>query len=349
MKQIFVIFCFNRLKFVSNRWVTKQTGILPYSNTRPRDELAQLVIGVRGRMVIKMRIVPIKSINKYSDKSLISLAEDEYHSEIMVAVDGILNNCADKPIILISGPSGSGKTGTSLRIKDELIKKGMGAYVLSLDDYFHPLGQNESTDLESPNRLDIPLLSNHLEKILNFEEIIVPSFDFKNQVRKEGRLLKRGREELVIFEGIHALNPEITGTIGAGTTTKIYVSVRTRLQKADNALLHPSKIRLMRRLVRDKLFRGRELYETFSHYDSVERGERLYIMPYKKLADYDIDTFMAYETSVYKHFLLNNLKTVNIEAAEELTAFLSELNDIEASNIPGFSLIREFIGGHDLM
>ncbi len=223
-----------------------------------------------------------------------------------------------------------------------------------MDNYFLPMHMNEHArgkdgkiDFESPQRLDIPLFKEHLGKLIRGERIDIPSFDFAAQERREGMPLLCEKGDIVIIEGIHALNPLLTGDFD-DFTQGVYVSVRTRIQSGDE-LLHPSKIRLMRRLMRDKLYRGRSLSETFEFFKSVERGENLYIMPYKHRADIDIDTFVEYEAPVYRDILLPELEKASDDYSDyasyaDIEKFLKLLAPIDRDLVPQQSLIREFIG-----
>lgn len=169
-----------------------------------------------------------------------------------------------------------------------------------MDNYFRPLTESEKAlaalgkmDLESPDRVDKELLNAQIHAINMGEEIEIPRYNFKTSSRDgKGTPFRRNKDELVIFEGIHSLNPDVI-TVPDEELCKIYVSVRTRITCGD-IILHPSKVRLMRRMIRDKNFRQRSLRETMNMYDSVEAGENKYIMPYKHRSDYDVDTFMAY-------------------------------------------------------
>ena len=159
--------------------------------------------------------------------------------------------------------------------------------------------------------------------------------------------LERQPGDIVIIEGIHALNPDVTGHSDE-FTNRVYVSVRTRLED-NGVLLHPSKIRLMRRLIRDKLYRGRSISETMDFFRSVERGEDLYIMPYKHRASFDIDTFIAYEPMVYRNILLSDLEQVsqtygNYDHYADIELFLRALSPLGREAVPDNSLVREFIG-----
>ena len=193
-----------------------------------------------------------------------------YEQQIVRAADLIAAHAQERPAVLLAGPSGSGKTTTALLIERELDRRGMETHTLSMDDYFCPLTERElelfsrnELDLERPSRVDVPFFQEQLGKLLAGEEVELPHYDFKNSVRVfDGRTLRRRPGELVILEGIHALNPEVTGY--DGRTTRIYVSVRTRITPRSGHPLHPSKIRLVRRMLRDSTGRGRALSETIA-------------------------------------------------------------------------------------
>lgn len=304
-----------------------------------------------------MKCIPVEQLNTAAESPelLISDGEKIYAEQIENAARGIFERREKRPVVLLSGPSGSGKTTSAHRIAVLLADMGCKAHTISMDNYFLPMHENEAArdengkiDFESPLRLDIPLFKKHLEMLFKGEEIDIPMFDFAKQERMSGMSLKRTRGDIVILEGIHALNPLVTGN-SEDFTTCVYVSVRTRISDGDK-LLHPSKIRLMRRLMRDKLFRGRSISDTFEFFKSVERGENLYIMPYKNRADFDIDTFIKYEPLVYRDILLPELEAASEDFAEygdysDIEYFLKLLSPVDSSIVPENSLIREFIGG----
>lgn len=247
---------------------------------------------------------------------LIEKSENAYADQISRAAERIYRERREKPVVLISGPSGSGKTTTAGRLARLLEDNGCCAHTISMDNYFLPLTAEELRlaeegrfDFESPKRLDTELFKQHIELLSRCQPIDVPAFDFTIQDRKPGFRLEYKPGDIVIMEGIHALNPDVIGHSDE-YTNRVYVSVRTRLESGGE-LLHPSKIRLMRRLIRDKLYRGRSITETMEFFKSVERGENLYIMPYKHRASFDIDTFIAYEPMVYRDILLDDLHRVS--------------------------------------
>lgn len=306
-----------------------------------------------------MRIVTTDELRnraKESPVELVQRSEKYYSNQILEIAETLRENVQTRPILLLSGPSGSGKTTTALRIEEILDGWGYETHTLSMDSYFltingttQALDENGKIDYESPLRLDIPLLNKHLEMIANCEEIQVPRYNFKKQTREAGHTLKRNKNELVVIEGIHALNPEITGK-SYDYATGLYVSVRTRLQNSRGELLHPSKIRLMRRLMRDIEQRGRCAEETLEMYKSVERGENLYIMPYKHRAHFEIDTFFDYEVPIYKGLISPVMKRLensyaDYESFSDIGRFLDEICGISQEIVPKNSLVREFIGG----
>ena len=274
-----------------------------------------------------------------------------YQKRLSEIADDIALHRAERPIILLSGPSGSGKTTTAHMIEQILDDRGIETHTLSLDNYFHTLTDEEKLlfaegklDLESPRRIDSVFLSEQLTALEEGRPVELPEYDFKESARKmSGRILQRKPGELVILEGIHSLNPDVI-RIPDALTARIYISVRTRIT-ADGEVLHPSKIRLMRRMVRDRLFRKRSLQETLMMFRSVEEGENKYIMPYKYRSTYDVDTFMAYEICAYKPCLSADFQSMLDEPEiQDADAFLTRAAALSSKQLPENSLIREFVG-----
>lgn len=305
-----------------------------------------------------MRCIDISKINKSIQTdalAFIKKSNDDYSGKVESVARSIVEN--RKPLVLLSGPSGSGKTTTAYRLKDSLKTYGVGAQIISMDNYFIPNKDIEeknvprdeegNIDLESPYRVDIKMFQEHMKRLADGEVVDVPVFNFVTQEYSEYIPMKRQQNEVIIAEGIHALNPEVSGGIGENASC-IYVSVRTRIKNRNGDILHPSQVRLMRRLLRDRLFRGRSFDEIFAMYKSVQRGENLYIMPHKHRADFSIDTFIDYEPSVYKSVIYEDLMNADIKEYNDMRKmilkYLDELDVIPAVFVPENSLIKEFIG-----
>lgn len=309
-----------------------------------------------------MNKIHVNAINrKLLDQLLfVEESDEKYTQRLRRAAEQIADEHRQKPIILLSGPSGSGKTTSALKIDEMLEGMGISTHTISMDDYFLPAGQFESIidengkpDYESPLRMDIKKLNEHMEMISQCKEVIIPQFEFATQSSSDGITLKRGEDDIIVFEGIHALNPLVTGSAG-NFARCMYVSVRTRIELSDSTLVHPSLIRLMRRLIRDESYRGRKPADTLDMFASVERGENKYIMPYKHRAEeesaFSVDTFIPYETAVYKNLLLEKIewesKTYpDFAPFEPMLALLREIEPMSLNVIPSNSLVREFIGG----
>lgn len=281
----------------------------------------------------------------------IESTNEAYFYQLRKIAENIVRNKEHKPVVLLSGPSGSGKTTTALIIAKMLSEMGCPTHTLSMDNYFKSLTDTERElsllgrlDLESPARVDKELLNEQIEAISRCQAIDIPRYNFAESKRDGITVnLKRNDGELVIFEGIHALNPDVI-TFDEDKLCKLYVSVRTRIV-CDDIILHPSKVRLMRRMIRDRNFRRRSLRETMNMFHSVEDGENKYIMPYKHRSDYDIDTFMAYEMNVYRDSLLDELKTMtDVPELADVTEVLKNLNSLDKKYVTPDSLICEFIG-----
>ena len=284
--------------------------------------------------------------------------ERAYDAKILEAARHILSAAADKPLVLLSGPSGSGKTTTAGRIEALLDGWGHETHTLSMDNYYYrdpaspiPVDEEGQTDLESPLCIDMALLREHLALIAAGQPVEMPTFDFARQQRAERTIpIHRRPGEIVVMEGIHALNPEVVGerTL-TELATGIYISVRTRLTDEGGYVLHPSKVRLARRLLRDREGRGMDYRATVDRLRSVSRGERLYILPNKHRADIALDTFIPYEPAVYRNELIAGLSQVDATFLEDagvsdLLPMLRQITPIPRSLVPENAMIREFIG-----
>lgn len=299
-----------------------------------------------------MRVLDLCELNdKTKDASFILKCEKEYEKTVQDVAQAIATDKENCPIILISGPSGSGKTTTALMLEAALDAMGHETHTLSMDNYFYPMTKEEQQlaledkiDLESPARVDTEFLNSQLADIIACKPVELPKFNFTDNVReRSGKILARKPGEIVVLEGIHALNPDV---VTVDKTVKIYVSVRTRVKTACGRLIHPEYVRLLRRMYRDVTQRGRSYADTITMYPRVQRGENMYIMPYKHLADYDFDTFMPYEINAFRNGDLDAMEKAGVgREIPELIELLQSAEPMDLNLVGKNSLIREFIGG----
>lgn len=304
-------------------------------------------------------IITTKTINGkiVADESgFITESENFVLSQIDNTAEKIADSLDEKPIILIAGPSGSSKTTSAMKLSSAIKKHGVNVCYISMDKYFKNFTQHKrelkrqgKIDLESPDRVDIDYLNNDIDTLINGGEIDIPKYDFPTNTRTlSGDKLSRNGG-FVIIEGIHALNDKLMSK-NEGCASRIYVSVRTRVVDSNGDKLHPCKIRMMRRMIRDKLYRGRDIEETIKMFPNVQHGENKYIMPFKGSADFNIDTFIKYEPNVYKHILFDELEQLAPKYADvrDIVNALDEVDAIVPDKIPSDAMIREFIGGSSL-
>ncbi len=297
-----------------------------------------------------MKIITSEYINE-NFKSAEDYAKEDFkfRETLSLIAERISEQGDSKPIVLISGPSGSGKTTTANIIKQLLNERGRNSYVISLDNYFKTVLPEEEgvVDLESPARIRTELLSENIRKIIDCEETVLPHFDFVGKKSIEsGEKIRRRKGEIVIFEGIHSLNDDVI-RLDKNETVKLYISVRTRVQ-CGNELIHPKYIRLLRRMSRDSIYRGRDISVTSGYFKSVEKGEELYVAPFKNNADISVDTFISYEPEIYRKVLFEKLNVLAgkhpDETTELLLRFLKFFKDGQTDYVVKTSIIKEFIG-----
>lgn len=259
-------------------------------------------------------------------------------------------------IVLIAGPSSSGKTTTSKRLRTQLITNLLRPFTLSLDDFFvnreeTPLNEDGTYDFESIYALDLPYLNETLTKIVAGEEVELPTFDFTTGSRVfKGNKLKLGKEHILIIEGIHALNPELTSQIPQEKIYRIYVSALTSITLDRLNFLSTSDNRLIRRIIRDSKYRNHSAVHTLAMWNSVRRGEEKWIFPFQENADVMFNSAMLYELAALRPIaepILRAVKQIEPEYAEaqRLLHLLSHFEPIGLRSLPPTSLLREFIGG----
>lgn len=283
--------------------------------------------------------------------------EEHYHRQIHMAADEIMRDHVRRPIVLINGPSSSGKTTTNDRIARIVELAGVHAEMLSMDDYYRtateydqPMDdENGVPDLESPECMDLERLSSDLKRLAAGEEVSVPRFDFETRTSiPHDRTLQLGKDEVIMIEGIHSFNPVIMGDL-AHRATSIYLSVASALVPEKGARLEPYMLRFLRRAMRDSLFRSSPVEHTLKQWNSVRRGERLYISPYRGQADLTVDTYLPYETNILMQYLSEKLQGEEkmLEQADlaPLSAILDRVSPIDYKPyMPEDSVLHEFIG-----
>lgn len=260
-------------------------------------------------------------------------------------------------VALIAGPSSSGKTTFAHRLLINLKVLGMRPVKLSLDDYYIdrelvPIGPDGRRDLERLDILDLPLLNEHLLKLLNGETVHAPLFDFPTGSRKrETHELRVEPGEPIIIEGIHGLNEALTSAVPREMKFKVYVSALTTLNLDDHNRIRTTDARLLRRIVRDYLFRGTMPEETMAEWPSVRRGEEAYIFPFQEEADAMFNTSLSYELPIMKKYVYPMLRAVervspHYTMARRLVKFLNYIRTADVEDeVPVNSILREFIGG----
>ncbi len=287
---------------------------------------------------------------------LIKVSEALHEKKIGHIADTIRLNNNQVKIILISGPSSSGKTTFAKRLAIHLMVNGMKPLNLSLDNYFvdrdkTPLDENGKHDFEAVEALDISLFNQNLLALMKGEIVELPRFSFETGMRfYNGDTMQMQPENVLIIEGIHGLNPQLTSSIPAEATFKIYVSALTSINIDDHSRVSTTDNRLIRRIVRDYRYRKYSARETISRWQSVREGEEKHIFPYQEEADTMFNSALLYELAVLKPFAEPILLAVQpnqpeYSEARRLLEFFSYFKPLKPTEIPPTSILREFLGG----
>ncbi len=286
--------------------------------------------------------------------NIIKVSEALHEKKISQIADMILQQ--GKRFVLISGPSSSGKTTFSKRLGIQLMVAGIKPIVLSMDNYFvnrvdTPLDENGDWDFESIHALDLELLNANIVRLLAGDEIELPFFDFEKGERYyKGTKIRMNPDNVLVMEGIHALNPQLTHAIPQDAIFKVYVSALTTISLDNHNWVSTTDTRLLRRIVRDYKFRGYSARDTISRWPSVRRGEEKWIFPYQENADVMFNSALLFELAVLRKHAEPILEDVpqycdEYTEAHRLLKFLKYFTPIHDSEIPPTSLLREFLGG----
>ena len=296
-----------------------------------------------------------EAISKGMSPLLIQVSEALQEKKIAKIADEIAARKGVR-MVLIAGPSSSGKTTTCKRLSVQLLTNGIKPVGISLDDYFvnrenTPRDEKGDYDYEHLHSLNLPLLNEQLTALFRGDEVELPRYDFQTgQSMMSGRKLRLHDDEILVVEGIHALNPELTSQIPQDQIFRVYASALTTILLDSHNYIPTTDNRLLRRIIRDHKYRGVSALETIRRWPSVRAGENKWIFPFQENADVMFNTAMLFELAVIKSQaepLLEQVPENCVEYAEayRLLKFLRYIKPIPDSEIPPTSLLREFLGG----
>ncbi|MGP1402724.1 MAG: nucleoside kinase [Catonella sp.] len=262
-----------------------------------------------------------------------------------------------KKIVMIAGPSSSGKTTFSHRLSIELMVQGLKPHPIAADDYFKnrtetPRDENGEYDFECLEAIDVAQFNKDMTVLLSGKEVSLPSYNFKTGKREyKGKILKLGKDDILVIEGIHGLNDKFSETLPKESKFKIYISALTQLNIDNHNRIHTTDLRLLRRMVRDARTRGNSAEDTLARWASVRRGEEKNIFPFQEGADEMFDSSLIYELAVLKQYaepLLFGISKTSpyYSEANRLLKFLNYFLPMPSDDVPKNSLVREFIGGN---
>ena len=311
----------------------------------------------RWQSIVGMRTVGDlnNAIQKGYSSQLIQVSEALQEKKIAKIADEIASREGIK-MVLIAGPSSSGKTTTCKRLSVQLAVNGIRPIGISLDDYFicrdqTPRDEKGDYDYEHLHALNIPLLNEQMNALFRGEEIELPRYDFQSgQSKPSGKKLQLKGKEILVLEGIHALNPELTAQIPEEQKYRVYASALTTILLDNHNYIPTTDNRLLRRIIRDHKYRGVSAQETIRRWPSVRRGENRWIFPYQENADAMFNSAMLFELAVIRGQALPLLEQVpetcpEYAEAYRLMKFLRYIKPIPEDQIPPTSLLREFLGG----
>ena len=291
-----------------------------------------------------------------SDVNELVLVQEALQEEKIAQIAEQVRVHSDVRFVLIAGPSSSSKTTFSHRLSVQLRANGLCPYPIAVDNYFKereetPKDENGNYDFEGLGAVDVELFNRQLQELLDGKEVVIPEFNFVTGHKEyKGRPKKLKENEVLVIEGIHCLNPELTRNLPDENKFKIYISALTQLNIDEHNRIPTTDGRLIRRIVRDARTRGTSAKETIRMWPSVRKGEECNIFPYQEEADVMFNSALIYELAVLKPYVEAQLFGIERECPEYLEAkrllkFLDYFVGIGSENVPANSLLREFIGG----
>lgn len=298
---------------------------------------------------------------------IVSESEAVYEGDVDIAADMIIERRKHLRMVIISGPSSSGKTTTTIKIEQRLRRMGLQFVALNVDNYFfdlelHPKDEFGDYDFETPQALDLELINNHLKRISQGEEVLIPAYDFKQGKRfMDQTPFKMEADEILLIDSLHGLYPAMTGDIPEEIKIKLYLEPLLQMKAPDGKYIRWTDLRLIRRMLRDSVHRAYKPQQTLEHWHYVRASELRNIIPYINTADHIINSGMPYEIALYRPKLLDQFASWEKEyrddplradahlRAERVLRFLSAVEPMEDdSSVPNDSVLREFIGGSSL-
>ncbi len=302
-----------------------------------------------------MSVITVDGINgraKAQTEKFVKECEQRYKKEIMRTAE-LLSQKKGRSLLMIAGPSSSGKTTTAKLIKAELEGLSRRAIIISLDDFYSENNleyyfEDGTVDYERIETLDTDYIFECLDGLMKRGRCLLPHFSFMTKKREGYEEITVGKDDVIIVEGLHALNPLITQPLEKEQMLRLYVSVSSRVYSGDEVFLSKRDIRFIRRLIRDYHFRNSKPDYTFYLWNGVRMGEDRYLFPFSDLADIKIDTIHPYEFCVFKDIALRLLDCIDGESiyfnkAQLLKEKLCRFEALDSSVIPENSLLKEFI------
>ena len=306
-----------------------------------------------------MKIETVADLNEVVSKGkiadLIRIDETLQSNRLLGVAKKIVENKKDKKIILLAGPSSSGKTTTTSKLCMYLKSFGLNPKMISMDDYFvdrdnTPVNENGEKDYECFEAVDNNLLTKQVNDLLKGKTVMAPVYDFKAGVKEFIKELSLNKDDILLIEGIHALNPKVLKEVPMKNKFKIYLSALTELNIDNHNMISNSDVRLLRRMIRDNRTRGYDALETIRRWKTVREGEEKYIFPFQNDVDFVFNSSLIYELGILKTYVEPLLYSVDedsiyYEEAKRLLNILRLILPIPSDSIPDDSIIREFIGG----